>query len=88
MRRAADHYLDITADVCPITFVKTKLLVERMRAGEVAEVRLNAGEPLENVPRSLREEGHEVLGLESEGDEGAGGIHVLRFRKTQGPARG
>ena len=66
VRQGADHYLDITADLCPITFVKTKLLVERMTPGQVAEVRLKVGEPLENVPRSLREEGHEVLGLEPE----------------------
>lgn len=85
MRPGADYYLDITADVCPITFVKTKLLVERMRSGEVAEVRLPAGEPLENVPRSLEEEGHKVLGLapadRDGGEDGGTAIHVLRFRK-------
>ncbi len=77
----ADHYLDITADVCPITFVKTKLLVERMQSGEIAEVRLPAGEPLENVPRSLEEEGHEVLGLAAAADSDCGATHILRFRK-------
>jgi TusA-related sulfurtransferase len=77
----ADHYLDITADVCPITFVKTKLLVERMQSGEIAEVRLPAGEPLENVPRSLEEEGHEVLGLAPADDGDGAAIHILRFRK-------
>ena len=82
MTQAADHYLDITTDVCPITFVKTKLLVERMQPGEIAEVRLKAGEPLDNVPRSLKEEGHDVLSVELEGDGEAAATHVLRFRKT------
>jgi TusA-related sulfurtransferase len=55
-----------------------------MAVGEVAEVRLNAGEPLENVPRSLREEGHEVLSLEPEAAaaaDGAKGVHILKFRR-------
>ncbi len=81
MTPGADHYLDITADVCPITFVKTKLLVERMQSGEIAEVRLPAGEPLENVPRSLEEEGHEVLGLAPADDGNGAAVHILRFRK-------
>jgi TusA-related sulfurtransferase len=63
----------------PDNLVKTKLQIERMADGEVAEVRLNAGEPLENVPRSVREEGHEVLSLEPE--EGPDGVHLLLIRK-------
>ncbi|MGH6660158.1 MAG: sulfurtransferase TusA family protein, partial [Rhodospirillales bacterium] len=39
-----DYFIDITAEVCPLTFVKTKLLIERMRPGEVAEVRLKGQE--------------------------------------------
>ncbi|MBM3491700.1 MAG: sulfurtransferase TusA family protein [Alphaproteobacteria bacterium] len=78
---AADHYLDITQLVCPMTFVRTKLLVERMRVGETAEVRLNAGEPLRNVPRSLREHGHEVLGIEPESGGETAGVYRLRLRK-------
>ena len=82
MTGAPDYYLDITGDLCPITFVKTKLLVERMEPGEVAEVRLNSGEPLENVPRSLKEAGHDVLGVEAESNGDA--AHILRFRKGKG----
>jgi TusA-related sulfurtransferase len=74
-----DYFLDITDKICPITFVKTKLQIERMAGGEVIEVRLNAGEPLENVPRSVREEGHEVLSLEPE--DGPDGVHRLLVRK-------
>ena len=79
VKQTPDHFLDITGDVCPFTFVKTRLLMERMRPGEVAEVRLPSGEPLENVPRSVREEGHTVLSLEP--DTGAG-AHVLLIRKA------
>lgn len=77
----AHHYLDITDQVCPMTFVRTKLLIERMATGEVAEVRLNAGEPLLNVPRSVREHGHEVLELAPEAAGAAGGPHRLLLRK-------
>lgn len=71
-----DRVLDITHLECPMTFVRTKLTLEQMGAGEVLEVRLNAGEPLENVPRSVTEMGHDVLSL-----AGAGaGRHVLLIR--------
>ncbi|MCH8181616.1 MAG: sulfurtransferase TusA family protein [Proteobacteria bacterium] len=78
-----DHFLDITSDVCPITFVRTKLLIEKMKSGEVLEVRLTKGEPLENVPRSVSEEGHEVLSLEPDGNSsGHPSVYVLRLRKA------
>jgi tRNA 2-thiouridine synthesizing protein A len=52
--------LDITALTCPMTWVRTKLELERMDAGEALEVRCRPGEALENVPRSAREAGHAV----------------------------
>ena len=79
----ADHFLDITSDVCPITFVKTKLLIEKMKSGEILEVRLTEGEPLENVPRSVREEGHEVLSIDRCGDSVVNrSVYVVRLRKA------
>lgn len=80
MSKSPDHFLDITSDVCPITFVKTKLLIERMKSGEIATVLLPDGEPLQNVPRSVREYGHEVLALGP--DPHKAGIHVMRLRKS------
>ncbi len=77
-----DYTLDITGEVCPLTFVKTKLLIEKMRSGQVAEVRLKGAEPLGNVPRSVRELGHEILSLAAEDGEPAEGIHRLRIRKV------
>ena len=63
-----DHYLDITPYVCPFTFVRTKLLMERMKPGEVAEILLSGGDPFENVPRSVFERGYEIISLEPEND--------------------
>ena len=80
---SADHHLDITDQVCPMTFVRTKLLIERMKPGETAEVRLNAGEPLQNVPRSIREHGHEVLRLAPAHGAGEAGPYLLLLRKRQ-----
>ena len=53
--------LDITREHCPMTFVKTKIALSKLNAGEVLEVMLTEGEPLENVPRSSREQGFKVL---------------------------
>jgi TusA-related sulfurtransferase len=52
--------LDLTGVACPMNWVRTKLALERMGAGEQLDVRLDPGEPLESVPRSAREDGHEV----------------------------
>jgi tRNA 2-thiouridine synthesizing protein A len=52
--------LDISALTCPMTWVRTKLELERMSAGEALEVRCGPGEALEQVPRSAREAGHRV----------------------------
>ena len=59
----AEYFIDITSDVCPLTFVKTKLMLEKMPVGAVATVRLKGAQPLDNVPRSVRAHGHEVLSL-------------------------
>ena len=55
--------VDITDVNCPITFVKTKVALEELDDGDILEVRLNDGEPVQNVPRSIKEEGHEILKL-------------------------
>lgn len=77
-----DFFIDITQEVCPLTFVKTKLLIERMSPGQTAEVRLKGSEPLENVPRSVLDHGHSVLSLEPEdSSQGPDGVHRLVVRK-------
>ena len=79
---AAEHYLDVTSEVCPMTFVRTKLLIEKMSSGETAVICLNAGEPLQNVPRAVREHGHSILALAPVDPAKPEGPHLLRLRKT------
>jgi TusA-related sulfurtransferase len=68
MRRfMADYNIDQTADitdvVCPVTFVKTKVALDELGDGQILSVRMNDGEPVQNVPRSVKEEGHKILKL-------------------------
>ncbi len=58
-----DDTVDITDVNCPVTFVKTKVALDELDEGQVLQVHLNDGEPVNNVPRSVKEEGHEVLKL-------------------------
>ena len=75
-----DCRLDITGETCPLTFVRTKLLLERMQSGQVAEIRLQGTEPLDNVPKSVRDHGHTVLSL---APESAGSpIHLMLVRRN------
>lgn len=81
MTEKPNYSLDITGELCPMTFVKTKLRVERMPSGETLEVRLKGLEPLGNVPRSITELGHEIVSMVREDGEGEHGIHRLLIRK-------
>jgi TusA-related sulfurtransferase len=81
MTEKPNYSLDITNEVCPMTFVKTKLLVERMASGEMVEVRLKGSEPLLNVPRSIAELGHEILTTVREDGEADDGVHRILIRK-------
>ena len=60
--------IDITDVNCPITFVKAKIALEELDDGDILSIRLNDGEPVQNVPRSIKEEGHKVLSLTENGD--------------------
>jgi tRNA 2-thiouridine synthesizing protein A len=59
----ADRELDIRGEVCPFTFVKSKLVLEQMELGQVLRVVLDYPPSVENVPKSMREEGQEVLAI-------------------------
>ena len=63
-----DETVDITDVNCPVTFVKTKVALEELDEGQILQVHLNSGEPVQNVPRSVNEEVHEVLRLDDNGD--------------------
>jgi TusA-related sulfurtransferase len=69
--------VDICDVVCPMTFVKAKVAMEEIGLGDILAIRLNDGEPAENVPRSLKDEGHEVLKLRDNQD----GTYQLFVRK-------
>ncbi len=56
--------LDLRGTPCPINYVKTKLVLEELEFGAILAVLLDEGEPIVNVPRSLKEDGHEISGIE------------------------
>lgn len=60
--------LDLRGVLCPLNFVKTKLKLEELETGEQLEVVLDDGEPILNVPRSVKEEGHKVLSVTPDGE--------------------
>jgi TusA-related sulfurtransferase len=66
--KKADAFVDITDVKCPVTFVKAKVAIEELDDGQVLEIRMNDGEPVQNVPRSLKDEGHKVLNVDNNGD--------------------
>lgn len=74
MTEQPDHRLDITALLCPMTFVRTRLLLDKMQPGEIAEIILRDGEPLRNVPAAVRDLGYLVLSVE---ETGRAGIHRM-----------
>jgi TusA-related sulfurtransferase len=55
--------LDITKEHCPMTFVKTKIALESLEPGDTLELLVLEGEPLDNIPRSARAEGHTILAV-------------------------
>lgn len=72
-----DDSIDITDVKCPTTFVKAKVALEELDDGQILSIRLNDGEPVQNVPRSFKEEGHEVLSLTKNDDS----TYTLIIRK-------
>jgi TusA-related sulfurtransferase len=66
---AADCDIDITGDVCPMTYVRTRLALDRLRSGQVLAVTLRGEEPLRNVPLSATRQGHTVLSQEPMGQD-------------------
>lgn len=55
------YELNLRGVACPMNFVKTKLFLDKMQAGEVVKVLLDPGEPVESVTTSICQEGHEIL---------------------------
>ncbi len=74
-----DETVDITDVVCPVTFVKAKVALEELDDGQILAVRMNDGEPVQNVPRSIKEEGHQILKLDANED----GTYTLIVKKVE-----
>ena len=55
--------IDITAETCPMTFVRTRLALDTLNTGDILLVRLRGADPLANVPRAAADQGHEPLDL-------------------------
>ncbi len=73
----SDAFLDLRGVLCPINFVKTKLKLDMMEPGEVLELVLDSGEPIQNVPKSIKEEGHKILEVKKEE-----GFFKLKIQKS------
>ena len=73
----ADRQIDITAETCPMTFVRTRLALDRLQAGQTRLVRLRGEEPRRNLPRTAAEQGHAVLAQQDQPD----GTMLLLLRK-------
>jgi len=56
-----DHELNLRGEVCPYTFVKSKLALEELQVGQVLRVIVDNPRSAEDVPRSLTNEGNKVL---------------------------
>ena len=74
-----DDTVDITDVVCPVTFVKTQVALEELDDGQILAIRMNDGEPVQNVPRSIKEEGHQILKLNANDD----GTYTLIVKKVE-----
>jgi tRNA 2-thiouridine synthesizing protein A len=70
--------LDLKGEVCPYTFVKTKLKLEELESGEELCVTFDHAPAVENVPRSLKNEGHKIMGIEQKGER----LWIVRIRKA------
>lgn len=69
--------IDLRGVCCPTNFIKAKLALEMADSGDVLEFYLDEGEPVQNVPRSLKDEGNKLLGLKKVDD-----YYVLTVEKV------
>ena len=75
--------LDVTSDTCPMTFVRTRLALERLSAGDLLRVLVRGDEPRDSVPRMAEAQGHVVLAMtESEADPSILEILIRRGAKA------
>ena len=61
MKQKLVNEINLKGEVCPMTFVKTKLAIERLNSGERIKVIFNSSEAKINVPKSLKELNYKVI---------------------------
>ena len=57
MKNKEKIFLDVTNDKCPITFVKTKIALEKLNSHQYLNLYIKKGESLDGLPESLKELG-------------------------------
>lgn len=75
----ADRVVELRHEVCPFTFIKSKLALEEMQPGQILQVIVSHAPAAENVPRSMENEGHEIISVEQSG----GSEWTITVRKKQ-----
>jgi TusA-related sulfurtransferase len=73
-----EHDLDLRGVACPMNFVKTKLFLDKLPAGDLLNVLIDCGEPVDSVCQSLAQEGQEILAR----NEQSGGHFRVTIRKV------
>jgi len=84
MEVKVDDSLNLKNVGCPLNFVKAKLKLEQLQDGQILEVIIDDGEPIRNVPRAIKEEGHKIVSV----DERSDGTFRLLIRKAGGRSNG
>ena len=72
-----DLVMDLRGIACPLNFVKTKIQLDKMNKGQVLEIWIDSGEAIESVPKSVIEEGHEILVTEDKKSH-----YILEIKKN------
>jgi TusA-related sulfurtransferase len=73
-----DVVIDISDEICPMTYVRTCLALDRLAPGQILAVTLRGEEPLRNVPLSAARQGHALLAQ----TEAPGGGTTLLIRRA------
>ena len=81
--QAPDAQLDLRGTPCPLNFIRTKLRLQQMQPGAVLEVWLDAGEPIEQVPDSLKMEGYSILETQLVAQNDDFGFFALKVQRPE-----
>lgn len=68
LRTTADQSIDVTGELCPMTFVHVRLALDRLPAAGQLTVLLRGDEARRNVPRTAVDQGHQLLSIEDQAD--------------------